>query len=435
MQPNGFCGGELVERATVERRGLFPSLRYPDFRALFTTNFISYIGTWVHNVVLLLWVQNTYGTPGSLGLVNFMAYLPVIIFFLVAGTLTDVVDRRKLLIYSQSLMAAAAFALAVEVITGAANLLTVCITVFILGIGYAVSFPAFFAITFDLVEPRHILNAISLNAASFNTARFVGPLLASLLVAQWSFSGGFLANSLSFLPVIVALLIIKTPASERDEGGRIFNPSALTEGIRYAWHNAWARNLLLTLGAMNLFTLPFIVFLPTYGEEIIRAGDAGVFALYAASGFGAVLGVPVLNFLNRRWEEREIIKINSLVLPLALIAFSFSSQLWLSMILLCVAGIASLLVFSSINSLLQLKVEPRLRGRILSIFYLMLTGLAPLGGIILGFLADRWGITSVLAPSFFLFLICGVALTVFPRILREATTPLARTLDASRECA
>ncbi len=400
--------------------GLLPALRFPAFRWLWSCNFISHIGTWVQNVALLLWVQDKYGKPGALGVVNLFSYLPVILFFLHAGTLVDVVDRRWILIYAQTLMALAAFALALEVGLGFANLFTVSLTVFILGLGFTVSFPGFHAITFDIVESRYILNAVSLNAAAQNTSRFLGPLLASLIVSRWGFKGGFYANSLSFLPIIVALMVIRVPSSQGRRAPGAFSFRQVAGGISYVFREGWARNLLITLGTMNIFALPYLVFLPNFGKVVLRAGDQGVYLLYAASGLGAVMGVPVVGLLHRRFEEREIVKIASVAIPASIIAFSLSPYLWLSMLCLFIAGVAFLANFSAINSLLQLKVEPRLRGRILSLFFFMLTGVAPIGGLIIGFLANRWGISGVLAGSSFLALIYGVSLSVFPGILAQA---------------
>lgn len=400
-------------------KGFLSALGYRDFRRLWICNFISNIGTWVHTVALSLWVHEKYATPGWLGFVQFCSYIPALLLFLIAGSLADLMNRKKLLIVTQIIMALGALILALEVTLDIANLLTVSFTVFAIGVGIALNFPAWQAIIPDIIPPKDILNAVSLNSASWNMARFLGPMLGAA-IASWSLSFCFYLNSLSFLPFAFIIALIVLPPRHRKDWRNSFNRSHLTEGIRYSLARSWARNLLLTFGLLNFFAIPYLAFLPIFGKDILHAGDFGVGALYAATGLGAVAGVPLLNLLNRRWEERTIIKAGALILPGSLILFSFSRHLWLSNFALFMTGTSYLCTASSINTLLQLKVDEEIRGRVMSLYVLMITGIYPLGSILLGFIANRFGIPKVLAISSAVVLAYGINLALSEQ-LREAS--------------
>ncbi len=403
----------------MKRWGFLNALAYRDFRRLWICNFVSNLGTWVHTVALALWVYRNYPAPGWLGFIQFCSYFPSFIFFLLAGSLADLVSRKALLIVTQLIMAGGAFALALMVHLGAANISIVAITVTIIGVGLAFSFPAWQAIIPDLVPSRSMLNAVSLNSASWNMARFLGPLLGGLIISLWSLPACFYLNSLSFLPFALVMVMVQLPRRHKDDWKDRLNLSHLTEGIRYSLKRSWARNLLLTFGLINLLALPYLAFLPVFGSDILKKGELGTEALFAAAGMGAVMGVPVLALLNRRQEERTIIRLGVLALSGSLIIFSFSENFWLSLCALFLAGISFLITASSINTLLQLKVDEELRGRVMSLYVMMLTGIYPIGSGLMGLISNHFGVPRVLGISSFLVLLYGINL-VFSGQLNEA---------------
>lgn len=400
------------------------------FFKLWSTNLISNTGSWVHNVALGLWAHEKYGTPGALGLLNLFSYIPIVVFFLAAGIMADISDRRKLLIYSQLIMTLAALALAIEIAFDAANLVSVSITVFVMGTGLAFSFPAFQALIPSIVKKEHVLNAISLNSASYNMARLIGPMLAGVIIPLLSLSACFFINSLSFLPFIIALFFLKLPKEGRKEKTGRPSMGLVLEGVRFAVKEAWARRLFMTLGIMNLLLLPYLVFLPIFGKDILRGGNFAVALLFASSGFGAMAGVPVLNILSRSMSEYEIVKLGIVSTALSIIFFSFSERIAISMPSLFVTGMSFLLTASSINSMLQLNVSEHLRGRVMSIYVLLLAGVFPIGGAVLGWLSDFFGVTSVLSLSAIIVLMYGISL--FYRKTDSCTLQISK-LDGTSE--
>ncbi len=402
-------------------KGLFPSLSYRDFRSLWIWGFVSNIGTWVHTVALGLYVHDVYHSPGWLGVVNFFSYFPVVIFFLFAGSLVDTRNRRLILMVSQGVMMLAALALAIFVHLGGANLPAICITTFIMGVGFAFNFPAWQAIVPDLVPPGHLLNAVSLNAASFNLARSVGPVFASVIITLVSFSACFFVNSASFFPFILALAFIALPPVAAQKESAV-SWKTMTAGISRVLQRKSARNLLLTMGIVNFFGLPYVVFLPVFGKDILERGDIYVSVMYAAVGLGAALGAPLITHLNRTVDELTLLRGGVMGIALSLLAFSWSPNFWLSLPLLFMVGLFFLASMSSINTVLQLNTEREMRGRVMSLYVLMMVGSFPLGGALLGFIGDRLGIQWAISIGALACLLWGVVILFNPGLFTETTT-------------
>jgi len=400
--------------------GYFPSLTYGDFRNLWVWAFVSNIGTWVHNVALSLYVHDVYHSPGWLGTVNFFSYLPVILFFLLAGSLVDTRNRKRVLMISQGIMLLAALALAIQVQLGTANLPAICITTFMLGVGFAFNFPAWQAIVPDLVPSEHLLNAVSLNAASFNLARSLGPVLASVIIAFVSFSACFFLNSASFLPFILALAAMSLPKTTAYHTSSVISFKTVTAGISRVLRRKSIRNLLLTMGIINFFGLPYTVFLPVFGKDILKQGDIRVSMLYAAAGLGAALGAPLITRLNRTVDETTLIRAGVLGIGLSLMAFSWSPSYWITLPLVFITGLSFLASASSINTILQLKTEREMRGRVMSIYVLMMTGSFPVGGALLGFIGDQAGMHWAMSVGALACLLWGGIILFKPDLLKEA---------------
>ena len=399
--------------------GLFPSLTHRDFRLLWIWGFVSNIGTWVQNVALGLYIHEVYHAPGWLGLVNFFTYLPVILFFLPAGSLADSRDRRRILIATQMIMIASALALAVLVQLGIARLPGICLTAFLMGVGVAFNFPAWLAIVPELVPREHLLNAISLNAASWNLARFLGPMLASAIIAVASFSACFFVNGASFFPFVIALLAISLPAITAARGAAV-SRRTIAAGISYAYRRRLIRNLLITLGTINLFALPYIVFIPVFGKDILKRGNLVVSALYAAAGLGAVVGAPLVTRLNRTVDEITLVRGGVAGIALSLLAFSWSTTPWLSIPLAFTTGLSFLTATTSINTTLQLKTEPEMRGRVMSFYVFMLAGAYPVGGALLGLIANWAGMSWAMTIGASLCLAWGAMIILRPELLGDA---------------
>jgi len=401
-------------------KGYFPALTHRDFRLLWTWAFVSNVGTWVHNVALGLYVHEVYRSPAWLGLINFFSYAPTILLFLPAGSLADTGNRKRILMVSQAIMAAGALALAVLVLAGVGGLAGLSMSVFLMGVGIAFNFPAWLAIVPELVPREDLLNAVSLNAASWNLARFLGPMLAGAIIALASYSACFFVNSISFFPFILALLAVSLPRMMDKPAGSAFSFRTMSGGIYYSYKRRLIRNLLITFGMINAFGLPYIVFVPVFGKDILKQGNIGVAALFAASGLGAVAGAPLVTRLHRSFDEITLIKGGILGISLSLLAYSWSATFWLSLSLLFCTGLSFLVTMTSINTTLQLKTDPRVRGRVMSIYVFMLVGAFPVGGALLGLIATAAGMSRAMSIGALVCLFWGVVILLKPGLLEDA---------------
>ncbi|MFH1148954.1 MAG: MFS transporter [Actinomycetota bacterium] len=407
-------------RSAFASGGALASFAHRDFSLLWSGAFVSNLGTLIHNTALLWYVKEVMHANRWVAAVNFANFAPIIIFVLWAGALADRLDRRRLIIVTQAVMAVSALALALATTLGwtSRNIWIILSTTFVLGTGFVFTFPAWRAFVPDIVPRKDMLNAIALDAAGFNMARFLGPAIAGLVLAVWSAAGAFYINAASFMAVIVAMLLIAPRPPMGPPRGSVSRD--VRQGLSYVLGHRWALKVLGTLLMATFFGLSFIVLLPGFAKDVLHGGAWTYAALFGASGLGASVGAPLVTHLSRRHRENVIIKWSLLVFNGSLFLLAVSRWTWLSAIGAFFSGVGFLMASSSMVTVLQSRVERNMRGRIMSFYILVFLGSAPLGGLLLGALSDR---TSV--PTAMYVGACGVAvlmaaLFLFPSILREA---------------
>jgi MFS family permease len=411
------------EGRTLLKGGVLSAFSYHDFTLLWFGALLSNTGTWIHMSALFWYVKELTGSDAWVGLVTVANFIPVFFLVLFAGSLADVLNRKLLILVTQVVMMLGAFALGVFTSFEAANLAVIMAITFVMGTAFTFNFPAWRAIITDLVQPKDILNAVALDAAEFNLARFIGPLLGGVIVAVFSVSTAFYVNAISFLTVIGALLLIrtKTPTSPPPPQGTVRH---IHEILVYVWENRWAFNVLLVLIVASLFGLPFIILLPGMARDVLDQGVRGYTLLLGFVGLGAFVAAPFITWLNRQYRENEIIKISALISGLLLVGFSLSRSLWLSAAISFGLGVSFLMVSAAINTVLQSRVERTMRGRIMSLYILVFQGMLPIGGIVMGILADRTSAPSVLLLGGIVCTVMAVCLFLFPSFLRGAVSPI-----------
>jgi MFS family permease len=371
---------------TLFHGGVFSALGRRDYRVLWSGAFVSNVGTWVHTAVLLWLVKDMTGSNAWVGAVNMASYLPVLIFVLPAGSLADYLDRKKLILWGQVVMMAGALALAVLTTVGLDSLPAIMVTTGVMGIAFALNFPAWQSVLPDLVPREDLLNAIALSAAQFNLARFIGPAIGGLIVV-WSAAAAFYFNALSFLFVIVALLLVRTetPGYPRPPEGMTEH---IKEGVRFVLGFKWMVTLLVSVAVISFFGFALIVLVPSLARDVLGRGSGGYGLLLGILGLGAFAGAPLVTYLGERVGERNVMRVSALTLGLSMTALSFSRAYWLSCVLLFGVGMSFLMMSASINTLLQGDVDREIRGRIMSLFIMMLVGVFPIGGQVLGLISD-----------------------------------------------
>jgi MFS family permease len=406
---------------TVWHRGVLSSFGHRDFGLLWSGAFVSNTGTWIHMAALLWFIKELTDSDAWVGAVNFANLFPIFLFVLVSGSLADRLNRKSLIICTQAIMMLTALALAVCVQVNWSSLAVIMTLTAVMGVAFTFNFPAWRAIVPDLVPRKDMLNAIALDAAQFNMARFVGPALGALILSIWDVETAFYVNAASFMAVIVALLLIrtKTPGLPSPPAG---TGKHILEGISYFWVERWPLKLLTPLGIISFFGLSFIVLLPGFSRDVLSRGSGGYGLLLGFVGLGAVIGAPLVTLISRYLRERDIIRYCALGLGAMLLAASICRIYWLCLLLVMGIGAFALMFSATVNTILQSRVERDMRGRIMSFYILVFQGLLPIGGLLMGYLSDLRSVSFSLALGGTVCVAVAVVIIIVPSVLRDATS-------------
>jgi MFS family permease len=400
------------------------SLRHRNYRLYLTGQLVSVCGTWMQQVALSWLVYRMTGSATLLGAVGFASQIPIFALGPLGGVISDRFSCRRILLLTQSLALLQALLLAALTISGRAQVLHLILLGAVLGIVNAFDMPARQTLVNRLVGPEDLPNAIALNSSMINAARIIGPGLAGVLVAALGEGFCFLINALSYLAVIWALLAMHISESGRHVQQSLSIARSLAEGIRYIGRNAPIRTLLLLLGVMGLLGMPYITLMPVFAGTVHKGGADALGLMMGAIGLGALAGAL---FLARRKEFLgigRIIAVSAVGFGLGLGLFTTASSFLLSLAILVAVGFCWMVLIAASNTLLQALAAERMRGRVMSIFSMMLVGMAPFGSLLAGTLADRFGARPVVAIG---GLCCAVAALGFARLLprlREAALPI-----------
>lgn len=374
------------------------ALRHRNYRLFFAGQLISLTGTWMQNVAQGWLVLRLTDSPALLGLTAAASSLPVLLLSLSAGTIADRVPKRRIMLITQSVALLLALTLAFLTLSGLVQVWHVLVLAMLLGVVNAFDAPARQAFTVEMVGREDLLNAIALNSSIFNGARTLGPAVAGVVVALIGEGPAFLLNGLSFMAVIFGLLqmrIVMPPKPARTRGG-----GELREGLRYIAEEPRVRLLLTQVAAMGLFAFVHIPLLPYFARDVLNAGASGLGWMSAANGLGALTASLILAQLGPEVGRGRLMQIASLLFSPAMIAFTFSRSLPLSMLLLALVGWSGVTTMALSNTLIQTIVPDSLRGRVMSVFTLFLMGLSPMGGMLAGLLAEGVGnVPLVVAAS------------------------------------
>jgi MFS family permease len=361
-------------------------------------------------------------SPFLLGLNGFLGTLPSLVFSLPGGAIADRLNRRKLMLITQTSMALLALALALLTSFHVIRIGEILAISFLTGLASALNNPAYQALVPDLVEREDLVNAVGLNSAQFNMSRAIGPTLAGLALGKVGTAGCFYLNSVSFLALIIALRVINVPVRRAREGSTVWG--AMLDGLRFVNQNRLIIILLSVPSFLSLLGLPFVVLMPVFARDLLKVGASGLGYLMAGAGLGAVLSA--LTLAAQRSAERKggFIITSAAVFSLALILLGHAHSFWWAFFLLMVLGATMVGALALINTTLQLVSPPELRGRIMSFYTLTVMGLAPLGSLWVGSVAEisgtRFALTlgGAICLTYFLILLASL-----PRLRRIARLP------------
>jgi MFS family permease len=407
----------MVLNATTSARPkglklIFRTLRYRNYRLFFAGQCISLIGTWMQQIALSWLVYRLTHSVFLLGMVGFVSQFPTFLFAPFAGVLSDRWNRHHILIFTQSMSMLLAMTLAVLVLTGAIAVWHILLLTLFLGCVNALDIPTRQSFVIYMIDQREDLgNAIALNSAMFNGARFLGPSVAGLLIAAVGEGICFLLNGLSYLAVIAALLAMKlSPVHSESIKANMLHD--FKEGLAYTFGSQPIRSILLLLALTSFMGVPYAVLMPAFARDILHGGPHTLGFLMSATGAGALFGAVYLASRRSIIGLGKIIPITAGIFGMGLIGFSLSRILWLSLLLMFIAGFGIMVQVASSNTLLQTIVDDNMRGRVMSFFAVSFMGMAPFGSLLAGSLAGMMGVANTLMLG---GICCVIGATVYAR--------------------
>jgi MFS family permease len=389
--------------------------------------FIGSIGQWMQATAQGWLVLGLTDSRFALGATSAAATAPILLLSIFAGVLADRVDLRKLLAVTQLAAAGLAAVLAILSATGAVEFWHVLVLAALSGAAGALATPAFQAVVSTIVDRSAIGNAIALNSAQFNLSRVLGPTIAGLVIAAGSLALAFWANALGLL--IVALLILTLPIGRASPAARVEASmwANLMDGVRYVRAERTIALLVLLAAIPALFILNYLVLMPVFARDVLRIGAPGLGFLNASLGVGALSGALFVAAFRPGGGSGRLMLMGLGSASIGLIVFGLSTWLPLSCVALAALGASQVAYYATTNTLIQVLVAPRLRGRVLSIYVLTSLGVIPLGNLIAGAVAERFGAPLALAgggtATLVILAIVAVSFPVLWRLRPESSAP------------
>jgi len=381
----------VTSLAIALRTRTFRSLRrHRNYRIFFYGQLVSLAGSWMQNVALAWLVLELSGSPLAIGVLAFCRFVPFTVFGLAAGVVADRVDTRRLVMATQGAALIVSVALAVVTLTGTATLTVVYVLAALGGITLAFDAPGRQSLTYQMVGPRSLPNAVALNAGLFNGSRVIGPAIAGVVIAVAGTGICFVLNAFSFLAVLVALSQLRAGEFHRVER----DPSArVVEGMRralaYVRREPQLRAVFTVVAIVSTVGFNFHVLVPLLAADTLHVGPEGFGLLSASFGLGALVGALVTaTFREASWKLFATGATGFGVLALALAPVEHAVP---AGILLFAVGISFALFSANANALVQLGAPDHLRGRMIGLYLFAFVGLAPVGGLLTGWLAELGG--------------------------------------------
>ncbi len=405
---------------------VFRALKYRNFRVFFFGQGISLIGTWMQYVAMSWLVYKMTNSAFMLGIIGFASQIPSFILSPFTGVLTDRHNRYKILLFTQTLAMLQAFILAFLTLTGNIAVWHIIIMSIFLGCINSLDIPARHSFILQMIEDKKNLgNAIALNSMMFNFARLIGPSIAGVLIAIAGEGVCFLINAISYLVIIASLLAMDKGVKIRkykQENYDIFKD--LKEGFNYVFKSQPIRAILLLLGIISLMGMSYAVLMPVFARDVLGGGPHTLGFLMAAVGVGALAGTVYLASMKRAIMLGNLLPVSAGVFGVGIAAFSFSHNIWLSLVLLVISGFGIMVQMAASNTILQTIVDDDKRGRVMSFYTMAFMGMMPLGSLLAGAMAVRLGASNTLIISGSCCIIASVVFVFKIPSLKKTLQPI-----------
>jgi MFS family permease len=377
-----------VSAAGVLGRQTFASLSNPNYRRYFTGQAISMVGTWMQSIAQSWLVLELTGSGTALGIVVALQTLPILILGPYGGVIADRMDKRRLMIGLQSMMGVLALVLGTLTITGEVRLWHVYVLALLLGFNNCFENPARQAFVLEMVGPKDLRNAVSLNSVLVNCARAVGPAVAGIIIATGGLGLCFLLNAVSFVAVVISLTTLDVAALNRSVP-TVRSRGQLREGFSYVRRTPTLAIPLLMMGLIGCLAYEFQVVLPVLADRTFHGGAQTYGFMTGAMGIGAVVGG--LYVAAKGTTGLRPLVGSTGVFGVVILGAAVAPNLPLELVAMTLVGAASVSVLSKGNSTLQLEAAPHMRGRVMALWVVAFLGSTPIGGPIVGAVSEHFG--------------------------------------------
>jgi MFS family permease len=400
------------------------ALQHRNYRLFFSGQTVSLVGTWITRIATSWLVYRLSGSVFLLGIVGFFGQIPTLILAPFAGVLVDRWNRHRILVITQVLSMLQSVALAVLTFAGIITVVDVLILQVVQGIINAFDTPARQAFVVEMVEDRaDLANAIALNSSMVNASRVIGPSIGGIIIAAVGEGWCFAIDAVSYVAVIASLMAMRIVKLERARPDtRVLEE--LKDGFTYVARFAPVRESLLLLALVGTMGMPYTVLMPAIASSVLHGGPHTLGYLMTASGVGALGGALYLASRTTVLGLGRAIVAATMTFGAALAAFSFSRNLWLSLLLMPFVGGGMMVQMASTNTIIQTIVDDQMRGRVMAFYTMAFLGTAPLGSLLAGFVADHIGPMKTILLGGASCIIAGAAFAMRLPKLRAHVRPI-----------
>ena len=398
-EPVGEKGADVNAHDDAGLSHAWRALRHRNFQLFFAGQSISLIGTWMTRVATSWLVYRLTKSSLLLGTVGFAGQIPTFLLAPFAGVIVDRLDRRKVLVWTQTLAMVQSLLLAWLALSHRINITEILILSCFQGVINAFDMPARQSFMIRMVEDRSDLsNGIAINSSMVNAARLIGPSLAGLLIALTSEGWCFFVDGVSYIAVITSLLMMRL-SSENIQNHGATMVQQLREGWDYVAASVPIRNILLLFALISLMGWPFMVLMPIFAAQVLHGGPHTLGFLMGAVGVGSLVSALILVVRRSVRGLLKVIPIGAAVFGAGLVAFGLSQNQWLSMVMMLVTGFGMMQGVTTSNTILQTLVDEKMRGRVMSYYTMAFVGMAPFGSLLAGAMAHAIGAQHTVVVS------------------------------------
>jgi len=374
------------------------AFRHADFRRFFAAQLVAQIGSWMQTVAQSWLVLQLTDSPLKLGLIGTLQFGPILLFSILSGALADRLPKKRLLMFTQSVLGGQALLLGALVYAGHVEYWHVAVLATGVGLANVLDGPARQSLVAEMVGRSDVSSAISLNSACFNGARIVGPSIGGLVIARYGIAPAFVANSVGFMIAIAVMASLRTRGLPQPGSGAGVGQEILI-GLRYVRRTP---EMMLALGLcfmVSFCVFNFTVYVPLVVRTVLGLGAEGFGFLMASLGVGAVSGALSLGMLGPRRPPRALMFASAALACGGLLGLSLVRTFWPAVATLFVTGFFGIMLVASTNTTMQLASTDALRGRVMSIYTLVWGGVFPIGAFLVGAVSERWGVQRALATN------------------------------------